>query len=204
MKVESIAECPPWSILQYFWPALSHNQSWKIFWSSFWVAAKDRFYCIMNHDISHKWSITLRIAILILMKPGGIAIFKLVNYWKRKAVSHAIEVLPFSTRGLTQNSGHWSRANNRLQCYLMSWKSWSDFEILNMHVHLNTVLCLGQDIWETQVSLYLNFRGTFTNSGGHTKYFKFLPVKLNSYPEISVHFLFKFELDVRVLAREEM
>ena len=29
MKVESIAECSPWSILQYFWPALSGNQSWK-------------------------------------------------------------------------------------------------------------------------------------------------------------------------------
>ena len=27
MKVESIAEC--WSILQYFWPALSDNWSWK-------------------------------------------------------------------------------------------------------------------------------------------------------------------------------
>ena len=46
------------------------------------------------------------------------------------------------------------------------------------------------------MSLYLIFRGTFTNSGGHTKSFKILPVKLNSYPEISVHFLFKFELDV--------
>ena len=46
------------------------------------------------------------------------------------------------------------------------------------------------------MSLYLNFRGTLTNSGGHTKSFKFLPVKLNSYPEISVHFLFKFELYV--------
>ena len=46
------------------------------------------------------------------------------------------------------------------------------------------------------MSLYLNFRGTFTNSGGHTKSFNILPVKLNSYPEISVHFLFKFELDV--------
>ena len=29
MKVESIAECSPWSILQYFWPALSNNLSWK-------------------------------------------------------------------------------------------------------------------------------------------------------------------------------
>ena len=29
MKVESIAECSPWSILQYFWPALNDN------WSSF-------------------------------------------------------------------------------------------------------------------------------------------------------------------------
>ena len=32
MKVESIAECFPCSkgsILQYIWPALSHNWSWK-------------------------------------------------------------------------------------------------------------------------------------------------------------------------------
>ena len=29
MKVESIAECSPWSILQYFWPALSDIWSWK-------------------------------------------------------------------------------------------------------------------------------------------------------------------------------
>ena len=58
------------------------------------------------------------------------------------------------------------------------------------------MLCLGQGFWETQVSLYQNFRGTFPNSGGHTKSFKFLSVKLNSFPEISVHFLFKFELDV--------
>ena len=27
MKVESIAECAPWSILKYFWPALSDNWS---------------------------------------------------------------------------------------------------------------------------------------------------------------------------------
>ena len=52
------------------------------------------------------------------------------------------------------------------------------------------------------MSLYLKFRGTFTNSGGHIKSFKFLPVKLNSYPEISVHFLFKFELDATVWAHE--
>ena len=29
MKDKSIAECPPWSILQYFWPALSNYRSWK-------------------------------------------------------------------------------------------------------------------------------------------------------------------------------
>ena len=31
MKVESIAECDcsPWCILQYFWPTLSDNWSWK-------------------------------------------------------------------------------------------------------------------------------------------------------------------------------
>ena len=29
MKVKSIAECSHWSILQYFWTALSDNWSWK-------------------------------------------------------------------------------------------------------------------------------------------------------------------------------
>ena len=29
MQVKSIAECSPLSILQYFWPALSNNWSWK-------------------------------------------------------------------------------------------------------------------------------------------------------------------------------
>ena len=48
----------------------------------------------------------------------------------------------------------------------------------------------------TQVSFYLNFRVTFTNSGGKNQIFQILPVKLNSHPEISVYFLFKFELDV--------
>ena len=31
MENESIAECSPWSILQYFWPALSDNWYWKQF-----------------------------------------------------------------------------------------------------------------------------------------------------------------------------
>ena len=44
------------------------------------------------------------------------------------------------------------------------------------------------------MSLYLIFRGTFTNSGGHTKSFKFLPIKLNSYPEISAHFYLNLSL----------
>ena len=58
------------------------------------------------------------------------------------------------------------------------------------------MLCLGQDLWGTHAYLYLNSRGTFTNPGGRTKSFKFLPVKLNSYPEISVYFLTKSELHV--------
>ena len=35
MKVKSIAECFGWSILQYFWPALSYNWSWKPFFGLF-------------------------------------------------------------------------------------------------------------------------------------------------------------------------
>ena len=48
MKVESIAECSHWSILQYFWPALSNiigleNQYSAIFRLVLW----HRFYCIV-------------------------------------------------------------------------------------------------------------------------------------------------------------
>ena len=47
MKVESIAECS--SILQYFWPALSDNNSWKpilgllewLFYTGFTVLKKN-------------------------------------------------------------------------------------------------------------------------------------------------------------------
>ena len=39
MKVESIAECSPWNILQYSWPALSDNRMENQDWSSILVAA---------------------------------------------------------------------------------------------------------------------------------------------------------------------
>ena len=39
MKVESIAESSPPSILQYFWPALSDSWSWKPILVFFIVAA---------------------------------------------------------------------------------------------------------------------------------------------------------------------
>ena len=49
MRVESIAEiveCSLWSILQYFWPALSDNRSWKQFLVLLMrVAVLHRFYC---------------------------------------------------------------------------------------------------------------------------------------------------------------
>ena len=48
MKVESIAEISHWSILQYFWPALSDNLSSKSFFGVFRLAVLDRFYCIMQ------------------------------------------------------------------------------------------------------------------------------------------------------------
>ena len=57
MKFESIAECSPWSILQYFWPALSDNWSWKSILVFLRVAVLHRFYCISSSK--HSWSIVL-------------------------------------------------------------------------------------------------------------------------------------------------
>ena len=50
MKAESIAECSPWSILQYFWPALSDKWSWKLILVVLRVAILDRFYYIVANS----------------------------------------------------------------------------------------------------------------------------------------------------------
>ena len=61
MKVEGIAECSPWSILQYFWPVLSDNQSWKPFFvfffewplrTCFTVIFNNTFYFILSSSIN--------------------------------------------------------------------------------------------------------------------------------------------------------
>ena len=55
------------------------------------------------------------------------------------------------------------------------------FRALSAGVHCTLpVLCLGQDFWGIPVSPYLNFWGTFANSGGHTNSIWFLPVKLKT------------------------
>ena len=48
MKVQSIAECSPWSILQYFWPALYDNWSWKPIFGIFESDSFTRFYYIIK------------------------------------------------------------------------------------------------------------------------------------------------------------
>ena len=46
MQVESIAECSPWSILQYFWPALS--DSWSLN-PIFGLFESGRFYQVLHY-----------------------------------------------------------------------------------------------------------------------------------------------------------
>ena len=50
IKVESIAECSPWSILQYFWPTLSDNWSWKPIFRLF---ESGRFTQVLQYKINH-------------------------------------------------------------------------------------------------------------------------------------------------------
>ena len=52
---------------------------------------------------------------------------------------------------------------------------------------------------------YLNFRGTFANSGGHTKFHLIFTCKIkNSFPEIYVHFYLHMSSMTIVLAQEEV
>ena len=51
MKVKSIAECSPWSILQYFWPAFSGNWSCK---PIFGVFESGRFTQVLLYWVNRK------------------------------------------------------------------------------------------------------------------------------------------------------
>ena len=50
MKVESTAECSHWDILQYFWPALSDNYSWKQILAHF---ESGRFTQVVLYDVHY-------------------------------------------------------------------------------------------------------------------------------------------------------
>ena len=53
------------------------------------------------------------------------------------------------------------------------------------------------------MSPYLNFRGTFANSGGHTKFHLIFTCEIkNSFPEISAHFCLHLSLMTIVFAQE--
>ena len=55
MKVNSIAECPPWSILQYVWPSLSDNWSWKPIYGLWEWPCCVRFYCTYMYIWASTW-----------------------------------------------------------------------------------------------------------------------------------------------------
>ena len=69
MKVESIANCSPWSILQYFWPALSNIRYWKtIFCVLFEWPLKTGFTVFKenyeyNADISSEFSLDMLLTV---------------------------------------------------------------------------------------------------------------------------------------------
>ena len=54
MKVESIAECSPWSILQYFCPALSNNWSYNPIFGLFESGHFTQVYCIVIFFLKEK------------------------------------------------------------------------------------------------------------------------------------------------------
>ena len=67
MKVKCIAECSPWTVLQYFWHASSDNWSWKPIFT-----LCDRFHCIIIHS---EWSL-----VWIFMKE------RVKNNWRKHKI----------------------------------------------------------------------------------------------------------------------
>ena len=101
MQVESIAECSPWSILKYFWTALSDNWSWKPIFGLFDSGCLRQvlLYCIKS--VPHAFISYVSTSTNPLFKPGN---------------SHAINVC--SVFGVSTFS--WSICHSNMFVY-MAW-----------------------------------------------------------------------------------
>ena len=79
MKIKSTAECSLWSILQYFWPALSDNRQWKPIF-----------------DVLLEWP--LKTGFTVLSKDGQGTIHPLLFVdSKNSAQSHAVDYILFGS-----------------------------------------------------------------------------------------------------------
>ena len=76
MKVKSIAECSHWSIMQYFWPALSDNWSWKPISGLLKEAVLNRFYCTCKfHNFNGSFEIMMGPLILNINPRAKLTIY---------------------------------------------------------------------------------------------------------------------------------
>ena len=72
MKVKSIAECSHWSILQYFWPALSDNRYWKPFfcvhfeWLLKTVLTVDLFFLFAKPYVRQKTDLVSDLSLILV------------------------------------------------------------------------------------------------------------------------------------------
>ena len=105
LKVESIAECSPWSILQYFRTVLSDNRSWKPFFVFFLSCCLRRLYRCRGFVCSvWLWYfliiLTLFFTLFIIWfwKKMQIIALGCVPWWLILALWNALK--PFSTTGL--------------------------------------------------------------------------------------------------------
>ena len=57
VKAKSIAEGSPWSILHYFWPALSDNWSWKLIFVSFWEWSSYTSFTVLSRISYIVWKV---------------------------------------------------------------------------------------------------------------------------------------------------
>ena len=74
MKVESIAECSPWSILQYVWPVLSDGWFWKPIFVFF-------LSCRLRQVLLYKYKIVVWMEASV--DPDHLYSWKGISFWKK-------------------------------------------------------------------------------------------------------------------------
>ena len=131
MQVLSNAECSPWSILQYFWPAFSNNWSWNPIFGRFESGSFTQVLLYYWHNSRNTISLHQTISLICTVRDAYV--FKALTVTTKTKQINCKKIVTFFCSQI------WPTLERFYHSILRTWKL-EDLKVLNRsHDLLNNV-----------------------------------------------------------------